>query len=888
MAVNAGSAVLDVIPGLDTFNRRLRAGIDPALKKAGGSVKVDPDTKGFGRKLEADTLPHISKLGGQIQGLLSQQLGAPAAAAFGSLNKIPGALRNIGGEGAALSGVLKGGVVVGAAAAATALVAMASAGIDKFVSAGAEVRKFKATLGSTAEEASGFRNVAKALGIDTDAMGKSLQKLATNLFNTGGEFAGLKVEVAQNKDGSANLVGTIESLRATYQSIEDPLQKAAFLQQAVGKGGMEVRAALSLTNAEWEKFKNQGPILSDKDLADTKAYSLAQRELGVATSELQINLGKGLVPVLTQVTAGVTELVNATDRISSPVGGLAGIAKWASQAVLHATPLGNILDAASLGADKSEDSASAAAAAYAKQAAQAQALGVALTASDNAEMGMTETTKKAIEAAQQHADKISGLAGNLAAGFSVYGDYVTRTDVLSEHNRQMAESFDRSSTAASSLKTGLDILIGVHVSSTQSIIAYEAKVDALTESFAQNGTNLNINTAEGRTNYTAILDLINGTTNLAAAMTNEGATTEHVTRKFNEHVSELRSVMLQAGFTEEQVAALIERYHLTPDSVNTQINTPGMGEARENIRGIGADIGALDGRKATVNVEAVIGTVGGALGSVFRAMGGPIPGHGTGDTVPAMLTPGEFVWSVPAVQNFGGLGAMEAAHRAAVRGYASGGAVSVYANGPGSGARGSWIGSINDIIEKKGRDAGEQYARDHPLASLGGSANGLNPEFLSRFQAWNASLGNILSITSGFRSSAEQAVLYARYLNGTGNLAAVPGSSMHEKGLAIDHSPASWAMDASAGAFGLTHPVSGEPWHVEPMHTGGIVGGLPGEESLKLLEAGERVTPAGADGIDYVRLGDEVARALRQSPPVVEVQAIAQGMHQRGKALGLL
>ena len=37
------------------------------------------------------------------------------------------------------------------------------------------------------------------------------------------------------------------------------------------------------------------------------------------------------------------------------------------------------------------------------------------------------------------------------------------------------------------------------------------------------------------------------------------------------------------------------------------------------------------------------------------AGGGQVPGSGSGDTVPAMLTPGEFVMSKGAVQQYGAI-----------------------------------------------------------------------------------------------------------------------------------------------------------------------------------------------------------------------------------------
>jgi len=47
------------------------------------------------------------------------------------------------------------------------------------------------------------------------------------------------------------------------------------------------------------------------------------------------------------------------------------------------------------------------------------------------------------------------------------------------------------------------------------------------------------------------------------------------------------------------------------------------------------------------------------------ATGGRVPGVGDGDTVPAMLTPGEYVFSKRAIRAMGGLGAVDALHNAA-------------------------------------------------------------------------------------------------------------------------------------------------------------------------------------------------------------------------------
>jgi secretion/DNA translocation related TadE-like protein len=93
---------------------------------------------------------------------------------------------------------------------------------------------------------------------------------------------------------------------------------------------------------------------------------------------------------------------------------------------------------------------------------------------------------------------------------------------------------------------------------------------------------------------------------------------------------------------------------------------------------------------------------------------------------------------------------------------------------------------------------------------------GLEPAFASRLRCLFAIVPG-LSIVSGFRTHAEQAALYEE----KPDLAAPPGHSMHELGLAADLGfPSEFARDlahASAGSCGLEFPVSYEPWHIEPI-----------------------------------------------------------------------
>jgi len=97
------------------------------------------------------------------------------------------------------------------------------------------------------------------------------------------------------------------------------------------------------------------------------------------------------------------------------------------------------------------------------------------------------------------------------------------------------------------------------------------------------------------------------------------------------------------------------------------------------------------------------------------------------------------------------------------------------------------------------------------------NTQGLNPELLRRFDAFRTFIyqnyGVVIEIRSGYRSTAEQAYLYATLPRGRAN---PPGRSNHEKGEAIDYTNFSPVFNQHLYKFGLKLPFSGkENWHIE-------------------------------------------------------------------------
>lgn len=95
------------------------------------------------------------------------------------------------------------------------------------------------------------------------------------------------------------------------------------------------------------------------------------------------------------------------------------------------------------------------------------------------------------------------------------------------------------------------------------------------------------------------------------------------------------------------------------------------------------------------------------------------------------------------------------------------------------------------------------------------------PELLTRLQRVAKSLSVTIRVREGRRTRAEQEVFYNRYLYHDGPLAARPGTSRHETGMAADCGINGLDIGDYPGAvnalkhYGLGLPVPGEDWHVE-------------------------------------------------------------------------
>ena len=142
-------------------------------------------------------------------------------------------------------------------------------------------------------------------------------------------------------------------------------------------------------------------------------------------------------------------------------------------------------------------------------------------------------------------------------------------------------------------------------------------------------------------------------------------------------------------------------------------------------------------------------------------------------------------------------------------------------------------GSGSDDVEKKinalPRSKGPAYQGGRPIGDITTVNIQGKPVEIKTAIAYEkmrqaaAKAGNKLKIISGFRTMSKQKSLYALYKSGIGNLAARPGFSNHQNGIALDLNPREggnkpW-LQKNAGKYGFCRTVPSEDWHYEYLPT---------------------------------------------------------------------
>lgn len=137
---------------------------------------------------------------------------------------------------------------------------------------------------------------------------------------------------------------------------------------------------------------------------------------------------------------------------------------------------------------------------------------------------------------------------------------------------------------------------------SQSQIAFQQSVDDASASIAQNGATLDLSTAAGRANMTALDGIASSTTSLVAAQIANHDSTETVTASMESGRAAFIAAAEAAGMTASQANTLADSLGLVPRNVDVAIGASGVGPTLAEIQSVKDSIAGIE-RHIDVSIQ---------------------------------------------------------------------------------------------------------------------------------------------------------------------------------------------------------------------------------------------------------------------------------------------
>jgi hypothetical protein len=133
----------------------------------------------------------------------------------------------------------------------------------------------------------------------------------------------------------------------------------------------------------------------------------------------------------------------------------------------------------------------------------------------------------------------------------------------------------------------------------EATIAAKDGMVSLKEELVDGKRTLDISTAAGRENASAVLDQVDRINRLREARVRHGMSLDEANAKYAKDIEGLRRTMLHLGFTRAEVDRLIGKYRQVPNKIETRVSAD-VRDATGKLSGFLKKINTIDGRTVTV------------------------------------------------------------------------------------------------------------------------------------------------------------------------------------------------------------------------------------------------------------------------------------------------
>jgi hypothetical protein len=267
----------------------------------------------------------------------------------GQLENTQGVMGKLGAVTGMTAGQMKASMGTAAVVAGVAVAKFAADSVQQFTNLATKVRDFSRASGATADASSRLVAVFDDLEISQQAADRGFFLLNRGIAEGTVNLKDYGAEAVRSKDGNLDIYKTLLSISEAYNSTEDSGERAALVQDAFGRGGKELIPILERGKQGIQELYGSvpdGQLLSQEDVDRARELDLAMDDLKDSVQEVQIELGREMVPVLTDTAnalaltirgandfkaglddLGLGKVIGAVERTINPVSALGGAVK---------------------------------------------------------------------------------------------------------------------------------------------------------------------------------------------------------------------------------------------------------------------------------------------------------------------------------------------------------------------------------------------------------------------------------------------------------------------------------------------------------------------------------------------------------------------------------
>lgn len=225
-----------------------------------------------------------------------------------------------------------------------------------------------------------------------------------------------------------------------------------------------------------------------------------------------------------------------------------------------------------------------------------------------------ELYKKVFDQATDTNDASDKLAhfGHVLPGVTLTGNLAAdAAKAQADNYRDLAKQLSATAQTADTLAGAMtDKLIGSLLAGDHATLSWDESLTSLSQSFKENGKNLDIHTAKGQQNREAVLSSVAANEQLYNTQIAAGATATDAAAAYDANTRALEANLKKAGLTSAQIDGLIGKYKNVPDNVNTNIQLFGLTTAINDLNTTLKLINNIHDKSATVSVTTVYHTKG--------------------------------------------------------------------------------------------------------------------------------------------------------------------------------------------------------------------------------------------------------------------------------------